>query len=242
MQIPSGLIFTQHLRSSSSKLLRSSNISLIPTPTGARSARSAAVVAHDAYTKLNVCQYHYSDGVIRENDSGRSPDSLKVISALIDGVDVRVGEEAGEEYRRRDDVVFFQNFFEYADREVAHRFVVHTGSLCTQYAHADAHRFVVEKAVDKLRCACYSVDFVPNGSQDVCKSDFIFREGRGDRSFLGCDAADRLLDMLLEGKGDWDFDLLSETEVAVQMRFYCCVPPGLLGASPAAPADLGMSQ
>ena len=164
--------------------------------------RSAATVARDAYTKLSACEQHYADGVVYENDRG-SPDSLEVISAFIDGVDVRAGEAAWAEYRRRDEVVFFQNFFEYADR-------VRPWHRTTATPEYELHR------------VCSNVEFVPNGSQDVCKKD------------------DRLLDMLLEGKGDWDFDFLSEAEVAVEMRFYCCVPLGLLGASPAAPPVGGL--
>lgn len=63
---------------------------------------------------------------------------------------------------------------------------------------------------DELRRVCRQVEFVADGRQDVRKKD------------------DRLFDLLKGGEGDWEWQGAEDGKSVVAMRFYCCVPTGML--------------
>lgn len=144
-----------------------------------------------AYRKWKACQ-HFVDGLDFEPDSYIT-DASHLIADWIDNAHVRAGKVVYEEYRKREDVIFFDPFF----RRATAGFIRNRG-----------YRAESEKEI--LRDICNKVEFVPDGSQDVCKR------------------TDHLLDLLREGRGDWDWKMAEGGGLEVQMRFYCCVPPEVL--------------
>lgn len=81
--------------------------------------------------------------------------------------------------------------------------------LANYYERRSSRTLETQKKMKIIRAACAKMKFAPDGRTDVC------------------DNTDSLLDLLLDGKGDWEWTKLPSGELEVVMRFYALVPPSV---------------